>query len=479
MHTLRVRIARETAIQIVGKTISVGLGLIILFAITRTLGESGFGYFMTITAFLQIFAMVADFGLYTAFLKFSKRYAEDIENIVNQFFTLRIATAFVIFACAAIIVWLTSYPSVVKWGVVLYSASFFISSIIQLSVAYFQSELATLAPTIGELLGRITTIAFIGAFGLLNTFDGLGGILIALIIGNCVNGIFNIGALAGRIKIHFAYSYSLWSKIIKQSMPIAILGAVSVAYFKIDLFVLSWFASAEEMGIYGLASRVLEVLIIIPVLFTSLLLPLISRVARENDFSRARSLINRALEGMIILTAPLLAGALPLSAEVLRFLGGDAFIKGETILNLILIAVVFLFIQQILVSCLLAVNYEKQLISIYGIITLLSFFGYLIFIQPFGNIGAAWVQMITGGLLMTLFGIVLHRAIAFRVNLLFIGKILIASAAMTATTRLLLLLQTHVFLIVLIALAVYGIFLYSLKIIDKNMLYGFLKREIQ
>ena len=57
------KIAHNTLIQVIGKAVTVGLGLLAFAIITRTLGQDGFGQFTTVYGFLAVFGILVDLGL--------------------------------------------------------------------------------------------------------------------------------------------------------------------------------------------------------------------------------------------------------------------------------------------------------------------------------------------------------------------------------------------------------------------------------
>ena len=81
------------------------------------------------------------------------------------------------------------------------------------------------------------------------------------------------------IKIGLRFDFAYWGKIIKTTWPIALSIVLTLIYFKIDTIFLSLMKPAADVGIYGVAYRVLEVLIFFPAIFSGIMMPLLSRNA--------------------------------------------------------------------------------------------------------------------------------------------------------------------------------------------------------
>ena len=116
--TLSSKIFYNTFWQVVIRGVDIIIGIVTLGLITRYLGQTGFGYYTTVMAFLQVFMMLADFGLYLTLLReISAQPAEKEGWIVNQIFTLRVASSAIFLALTIVAVQFFPYPAVVKQGV--------------------------------------------------------------------------------------------------------------------------------------------------------------------------------------------------------------------------------------------------------------------------------------------------------------------------------------------------------------------------
>ena len=63
------RVAYNTVVQVVGKVLTTLISLVLIAALTRYLGVSGYGSYTTIFAYIQFFAVLADFGFFWFFLR--------------------------------------------------------------------------------------------------------------------------------------------------------------------------------------------------------------------------------------------------------------------------------------------------------------------------------------------------------------------------------------------------------------------------
>ena len=88
------KIAKNTFYQIAGKGLGLILGLVTIGLMTRYLGQTGFGYYTTIVAYLQFFGILVDMGLSLTIVKLITDPKNDQTKIVNNVFSLRFFSFF-------------------------------------------------------------------------------------------------------------------------------------------------------------------------------------------------------------------------------------------------------------------------------------------------------------------------------------------------------------------------------------------------
>ena len=306
-----------------GRVIGGVVGLISIGFITRALGTSGFGEYSTIVAYLATFQILADLGLYSLLTKEISQNPEREKELFSQFFTLRLLVAAVFLLVGVFLVFLFPYSTEVKVGVILASSAFLFMSLTQLFMSVFQKHMQIYKAAFAEIIGRIAQLGLVWFF-----FSIGGGIfhyLSAIIIGAFV--VFTLDLILVRKLVKFKLSASLfeWKRIIKTSYPIALSIVFTVLYFKADILILSVLRSQEDVGIYNIAYKVLEVLIFFPAAFVGLLLPLLSKYAKENK-ARFSQLLSRLSDVMAVVVFPVVVGGILLSSSIVYYIGGNDFL---------------------------------------------------------------------------------------------------------------------------------------------------------
>lgn len=394
------KIAHNTIIQYAGKTIGTVLGLITIGFMTRYLGQDGFGYYTTIMGFLQFFGILVDFGLSltTAQMLGHSKWNED--QVFANILTLRIFSAIVFLGLAPLVVVFFPYPNFVKLGIALTTTSFFFMALSQIFLGFYQKHLKLSYHSYAEIGNRIFLLIAVLASVY---FDwGLFGILISVILSNAVQllMLYIPARKLGRIYLNF--NTAILKDIWMRTWPIAVSIALNLLYLKTDVIVLSVVRPAEEVGLYGAAYKVIEVLTTFPILFAGILLPLLSRFWQTNETGRFKKLVQQGFDAMSLLAWPIMVGTLFVGNDLMAFIAGEEFRDSGLILQLLIWASGMIFFNAVFAHAIVALEKQKQTIWAYGVTAILGLIGYIIFIPRFGALGAAAMTVITEGVVALL-----------------------------------------------------------------------------
>src|SRR3989338_1779513 len=89
-------IAHNTIIQIIGKIISVALGLLALGMMTRYLGQEQFGWYITVISFLTFAGILTDFGLIPVSAQMLSEPKHDKTKLFRNLIGFRLAAAIIL-----------------------------------------------------------------------------------------------------------------------------------------------------------------------------------------------------------------------------------------------------------------------------------------------------------------------------------------------------------------------------------------------
>lgn len=388
-------ILNNTAIQVTGKLLGTIFGIVTVGILTRHLGQAGYGQFTTATSFLQFFGILADFGLTLTLLRLIARPEANESKLIANVFSLRLLTATLFFGGAAAVGFLFPYPPAVKLAIAIGSASFFLMSLTSVLSGVFQKHLVTAYAAIAEVAGRATLllgvwlVSYLG-YGLLAT-------ILMLIAGNFVQ--FGLTWLYVRrvAPLRLEFDWPVIRHIITESWPIGISIAFNLVYLKGDIVVLSLFRPDTEIGLYGAAYKVLDVVTVIPMVFMGLALPVLANAWQAGDRGLFKRRLARAFDFMSMLALPLMFGAWAVGHDLMTLIAGAEFRESGTILGILIVGAGLVFWGSLFGHAVVALGLQRKLIWAYAVDAVISFVLYFWLIPRFGSLAAAWVTVFSEG----------------------------------------------------------------------------------
>lgn len=411
------KIAKNTLVQVVGRTLGTILGILTLGVMTRYLGAEGYGKFTTVTTFLQFFGVLVDFGLSLTTLSMLSEHEDDRDRVASNMLTLRIISAAVFFGFAPLLVLAFPYSADVKSAVAVGAASFFFLAVNQILTAALQKELRMGRVALAEVLGRGALFGgalFVAIQGLsLNWMVG------ALVFGNLVTIIVN-WMLVGRLfTIRPRFDRPIWKDIFTQSWPIGLAIVFNLIYLKGDVIILSLTRTQTEVGLYGSAYKILDVVTVVPIMFMGLVLPLLVKARAEDEaggrarFPEFNRILQRAFDFMAVLAFPLIAGGIAVGPELMTLFAGAGFEGSGPLLQILVVAAGAVFFASMFGHAVIAVKKQKPMVWGYAFDAVLATVLYLTLVPRFGAIAAAWITVASEGFIMLATFIMVHRSSHF------------------------------------------------------------------
>ena len=461
---LATKVAYNTIIQLASKIIATILGLFSIALMTRYLGQSGFGQYTTIITFLSFFAILADFGLTLVTVQLTSQKGTNEEKILNNLFTLRFFTALLFIGIGPLLIFFFPYGSAIRTGVIIAALSFFFIALNQIFVGLFQKHLRMDKVSIAEVVGRIFLLA--GVFLAFRYDLGLRGIIFATVAGSAVNFLLQFFFSRQIARIKFEFDWELWKKIMVKSWPLAITITFNLLYLKTDTLILSLVKTQSEVGIYGAAYKVIDVLVTLPFLFSGIILPILTLAWSEMNKERFNNTLQRSFEVMAICAFPLVAGTWAVSGRVMGLVAGKDFIAAGPVLNILIIAAGIIFLGTVFAHAIIAVDRQKSIIPAYIFTAITSIIAYLIFIPRYSYFGAAWVTVYSEAVIAFFSFYIIWKYARFAPRMKIFFKALLAAFAMFAVLRVLK--EANLFLAILAGAGSYFLILYLINGITRE-----------
>lgn len=462
--SLASKVAWNTIVQFLSKIISVVLGLFTIALMTRYLGPTGFGEYTTIITFLSFFAVAADLGLTLVTVQMITEPNADQNKTLSNLFSLRLFSALILLLSAPAIIWLFPYSTAIKLGVAFTWLSYFFVALNQILVGLFQKELRLDKVSIAEILSRI--LLFVGIYLTVRFNFGLWGVLWASVASSFLSFALHFYYSKSFAKITLNFNWEVWLQIIKKSWPIGLTIVFNLIYLRADILLLSIFKTQDDVGIYGAAYKVIDVLITLPFIFAGIVLPIMTSAWTRNNTERFKIVLQRSFDLMSILAIPQIFGAYFLADKIMSLVAGPEFAFSGPILQILILASSVIFIGTVFSHGVIAVDKQKSIISSYVFVAITSLIGYLIFIPKYSYFGAAWVTIYSETTIALASFYIVYKVSNFLPRLNIFYKSLIASLVMSAS--LVTLMSLPILINIVISSLIYFVALYLIKGISKE-----------
>lgn len=505
MSSAGVQIARSTIVNIAGRACAILFGVLAIAAVTRHLGAEGFGWYTTVTAFLQFFGIFADFGLMivtsqmlgslrgqarTEALPAPTRTGADNaplpagegeggpateSRIISTMLSFRLVSAAIFFLAAPLVSLLFPYPPVIKIGIAVTSASFFFIALQQIFVSIFQVRLKGARIAIGEAGGRL--VLLLGILAAIAMGHGLYAILLAHVLANGLQLLYLALSAGKLIPIRLAWEGALIREIVAKSWPIGLSIIFNLVYLRADTLILSLTRTQVEVGLYGAPYRVIDVLNALPFLFMGFVLPAMSAAYVRHDFKKLSRLVASALNALFMLALPVVAGGAVLATPLMVFIAGSEFAASGPLLVILLFALLGVFLSAVFGHAIVAIGAQRTILWAFAANACFSLALYLILIPRFGATAAAIISVVSELFYLIAAWTLVVRRTRFHFAPATLGKCIIAGFVMVGA---LLSVRDSIPLLatIFIGAGVYGAMLVLLKVLTVNFLRTLLRPSV-
>lgn len=195
-------------------------------------------------------------------------------------------------------------------------------------------------------------------------------------------------------------------QFLSQSAPIGIRQLVFALYDAgIDSFFLKTLIGSAAVGFYGLPYKIYTNLILGAAFFMNSLFPIILK----KDHQDLKPTLKRG--AAFLLTSALIIGlsVTALAPTIIKIISGKAFLVSVPTLKVLMLALVFGYLNHLTGYTMIALRAEKQLLYFSLLALVINLTGNWLLIPRLGIIGAAWTTVATEATILTTTGVFLVK----------------------------------------------------------------------
>lgn len=425
-------VGRNTILQFVGKIGSTMLGLVTIAMIQRYLEPAGFGAYTTAMAYLGFFSVLADLGLYVLLVRELAKPDADPDRVAGNLLGLRWVSAGLILGLGTALVFVFPYSPEIRLAVVAGVLAYVAIAGSQILMAIFQNRLAMRWAVMAELSSRV--IWLVGTWFVISASLGLPSFMMVTVVANIIFLLLLWWAARKFVSLRARFEFTYWKYLLTETWPIAVSVVLNLIYFRADTLILAWLSPAYDVGLYGAAYKVLEILNSFPLMFVGLLLPALGAAFALQDRERFIRLYQRGFELLAMAALPLVVGGWILAEPILVFIGDAGYAPAAPILRLLLIAVAALYMNSLSGHVVTVIGRQRQMIWAYLGVAVIGVVAYLTLIPAYGPRGAAIGTIITETMTALAGSWMVFRAMKFRVLWGVVGKTILATTVLGAVS---------------------------------------------
>lgn len=386
------KIALNTAVQLAGKAVTVATSILIVAYLARSLGVEGYGDYATVFAYLGVFGVIVDLGLFITAVREIAKNPPAERIILGNMLGLKLALGAVVFGAAYGLSFLLPYPEIVRQGILLGAVSQFFISLNQAPLGSFQASLTMYQATLSDVAGRLFLLGMVWWYA--NHSGGLMEMIQAVVVANVIVFGLNILMVGWRYWLVPLFDLKQWKRIFISTLPVGLVMVLGVIYFRIDILMLAGLKGSFAVGIYSAPYKILEVLLAVPSIFMSSVLPVMT-AALKRSLREAQRVFQRAFDFSCLAALPLIVGTVVVATPIMALIAGPEFILSGPVLKVLIFSLGASFLNSVMIYTLMAAEEQRRLIIPYIIAVIFNVAANLIFIPRFSYWGAAGVTVLT------------------------------------------------------------------------------------
>jgi O-antigen/teichoic acid export membrane protein len=352
---------RGGALRVGGYLVGMLVNAVAAALLFRHLGRVDTGRYVTALSLVAIVAALSDLGLTAVGVReMSRRTSTERWLVARDLLGLRIAlTVLGGAAVTAVAVW--GYSGMLAAGVALAC----VGLLLQATQDNFMLSL-----TVGLRLGSVAALDFtrqvLTALAVILLVLAGAGLLPFLAVSIPVGLIvlaLTVRLIRGTRSLSPTFSWQRWRPLVTAILPYSAAVAAAALYFRVAILLLSALSNGYQLGYYGAAFRIIEVLTLVPALLVSSALPIFARAAHD-DHVRLGYALGRVFEVALIAGAWVAVSVVVSAPLAISLIGGPSFAPAAPVLAILGVALGAMFVSLVWANGMLSLGLYRQILLI-------------------------------------------------------------------------------------------------------------------
>lgn len=382
--------AVSNSVLILGaRVVSRIISLVVVIVLANALGDTRYGQYTTLIAYLALVSVMADFGFNPLYTREAARAPRELGDFLGTLLVFKIVLAAASVVILAIALQLgAGLPGLILPGAALLIATAYANLLRNTFYAVGRAEF--------DAVAIIAEIVIQGGLIILGSRRHAGvnyyvwaytaSFIFTIVYSLVVIRVFKLG------RVRLGLDLALVRRWFPLALPFGITFFLTNLYFRADVPILQHYRSFAEVGWYTLAYKPFEALQFIPLAIQAVVYPLLG-VYFVRDPSRLKLAYARFFKVLLLLGWPLTVGTFVLVHPIGRLF--HLFAKSEPSLRILAFGIVFLFCNSAFYAMLNAINRQHLNAWATGLAAAINIGLNLVFIPLYGYLAASTTTVLT------------------------------------------------------------------------------------
>lgn len=411
------KVAFNTLVQVLSKVATVVFGLLTTILLTGYLGREGYGDYMYVITLVIMFGALSDWGTAVIGVREASKAKEGQGRILGNVFLLRLGltlmAAFLLVLTAFFLPLQTSQPLLLQQAIILGTLILILFATKASLGIVFQTKLVMHNLAAADIAA--SALIFLISWLFIRQGLGLLPLIGAVILANVLAVMIAWILVRRTIKLVFRVDKVLVKKLVKESLPMGAVLLVFTIDNKIDTVMLGSIEGSGAVGIYAVAYRVYDVLVLGAAYLMNSLLPVISQYGDLNRWGmRLKQIYQKAFDVLLLMGTAVFVGTWFLAPVMVRIITQQRFLEfldAVFVLRILSLALFLAYFNHLTGYTIVALGRQRPYLFI-ALTTLVFNVSANLFVIPrFSYYGAAMVTVLTEALVLVITTLFIFRLI--------------------------------------------------------------------
>lgn len=386
------RLFKNTVILSVTQVLSRLLSFIFSLILARYLGTELFGIFTYAYTLVLLLSFAVDFGLSSLIVREIAQDRAKTNDCLSNSLIIRLLLSTIVYVGILVHAFTLSGVDIDKRELLTILGLFlFVKSFFEISLSLFQ---AYERQDIYGWLQLMYSIILVGAAGLLIFFRAnfhMFGVI--PVIAGIFSALIGISLVLKSITFKPAFSISSVVSLMRRTVSFGLTLLVTASYARMGILMLSWIGSDAEVGQYGVAYRLMEGLLFVPMVLSRIVYPLLSRISLKKD--EFRFVVEKSIRILVVSASLMTLLGVVYTNQIIVFLYSSVYMESVLVFQILVWSLIASFPNYVLGHSLFSLHKQGNVLVIACATLIINVILNLILIPRFGIVGTAYTALVS------------------------------------------------------------------------------------